>query len=337
MKPEIGIIVPVYNVENYIERCINSIIKQSYTNFILILVDDGSNDNSLNICKKYSSIDKRVKVISQKNKGVSSARNKGIEFCQSEYLCFIDSDDYVESDYLNNFVENLYDDSDLIFQGINKCYKDKIEKIIPQKGIYCRDELLNGISDINKFSIFGYVCTKLYKTEIIKKNKLVFNNNIKISEDRIFALQYLYYCNKLYVVNKSSYNYIIHNTGLTAYNYSYSELKIAADTNLHCAILLFSLPNNERFKADTYRMYIMSSFNYITALFKNKGSFKYRRIEVKKYLTNYSQWIHTFKPQDKYYKFLFKVLKLNNSYFITIILQFFWNIKAIKSYLNNNI
>ena len=95
MKPRISIIVPVYNVENYLVKCIESILNQSFKNFELILVNDGSNDNSLNICKKYIEIDNRIKLISQINKGLSAARNTGLRYAKGNYICFIDSDDFV--------------------------------------------------------------------------------------------------------------------------------------------------------------------------------------------------------------------------------------------------
>lgn len=210
MNIEIGIIVPVYNAEQSLHRCIDSILTQSYSIFKLILIDDGSKDNSLNICRQYQNSDERVKVYSQNNSGVSMARNKGIELCTSPYLCFTDSDDYLEPHYLQNFVEGISasPNVDMVFQGINRVFTNHTEKIVPKQGFYPRKRLLDGISDINQYSIFGYICTKMYRTEIIKRYHLRFNKNISISEDRIFALQYLEYCNSLSVINRSAYNYI---------------------------------------------------------------------------------------------------------------------------------
>lgn len=329
-KIEVAIIVPVYNAEKYIQKCIDSIIEQNHQSFKLFLINDGSTDNSLSICEEYQRKDNRILVCSQTNSGASAARNYGLSICTSPYFCFIDSDDYVEPDFLSNFIEGLSEDVDMVFQGINKVFSDKREEINPLKGIYDREQLLNGISDINKFSIFGYVCTKLYKTDIIKKNGLLFDKNISISEDRIFALQYLKYSNKLSVVNKSAYNYIIHNNGLTANRRSYKEIKEAADMNLKCAIELFNMPNNERFKHDTYRMYIMSSFGYITALFNNNEKFSIQRKEIKRYINLYSKWLYTYKPNNNYYSLLHKILKLNNSFIITILLRNYWWLKKKK-------
>ena len=101
----ISIVVPVYNVSQYLERCIQSVIYQTYENLDIILIDDGSTDNSGLICDKYAKIDKRIRVLHQQNSGLSAARNAGIEIAKGKYITFIDSDDYVDSDY----VSFLYD------------------------------------------------------------------------------------------------------------------------------------------------------------------------------------------------------------------------------------
>ena len=111
-----SIIVPVYNVEQYLENCINSVLNQSYRNFQLILVDDGSKDSSGEICDRFAQKDSRVKVMHKQNAGVSGARNTGIEIATGQFICFIDSDDWIESDYLQKIVDEIYD-FDILFFG----------------------------------------------------------------------------------------------------------------------------------------------------------------------------------------------------------------------------
>lgn len=335
MNIEISIIVPVYNAELYLQRCIDSILTQSYPYFKLILIDDGSTDNSLKICQKSQNSDARISLYSQSNNGVSAARNMGIKLCFSPYLCFVDSDDYLDADYLNNFIKGLTiaPNIDMVFQGINRVFPDHIEKIIPEKGEYTRERLLDGISDINRFSIFGYICTKLYKTELIKQHNLTFNKNVSISEDRIFALQYLEYCNGLSIIAESAYNYIIHNNGLTAHKRIYQEIKKAADINLQCALHLLTLFNSPRFEYDTQRMYIMTSFAYITALFTQQISFETQKIEIAQYLRLYSKWLSKYHPNNRYYKFLKQVLSTHNTYYIVITLRSYWYVKRLKQHL----
>lgn len=333
---EIGIIVPVYNAQKSLHKCIDSILAQSHTNFKIMLIDDGSNDDSLKICRQYQNNDKRIVVYSQSNSGVSAARNKGIELCTSPYLCFTDSDDYLDPHYLLNFAEGIAasPDVDMVFQGINRVFAGHTEKIVPQMGIYTRDKILDGISDINTYSIFGYICTKMYRTEIIKRHHLSFNTNISISEDRIFALQYLEYCNGLYVINRSAYNYIIHNNGLTAHKRSYQEIKQAADINLQCAQHLLNQLQSTRFENDTRRMYIMTSFGYLTALFATPHSFKTQKTEISSYLQHYAAWLPTYNPTDNYHKFLKRTLTTSyKDSAIVIVLRLYWLLKRVKKIL----
>lgn len=100
-NPEYSIIIPVYNSEKCLKRCIDSILNQTFVNFELILIDDGSSDDSLNICKKYQSFDSRINVIHKDNGGVSSARNVGLDHSRGKYIVFVDSDDFVDQDMLN--------------------------------------------------------------------------------------------------------------------------------------------------------------------------------------------------------------------------------------------
>lgn len=116
---KISVIVPVYNVENYIEKCIESILSQTYTDFELLLINDGSSDKSGSICDTYANKDERIRVFHKKNEGVSIARNFGIKHSLGEWVCFVDSDDWVENLYLEKFVENKELDEDtMVSQGI---------------------------------------------------------------------------------------------------------------------------------------------------------------------------------------------------------------------------
>ena len=121
-QPLISIIVPVYNAEQYLEKCVNSIINQTYTNLEIILVDDGSPDNCGAICDEYAKKDSRIKVIHKSNGGVSSARNRALECLTGEYVAFVDSDDYIHQDYINVLYNALSDGVDLSICAMNKFY-----------------------------------------------------------------------------------------------------------------------------------------------------------------------------------------------------------------------
>lgn len=146
----VSIIVPVYNVELYLEECVESIIKQSYSNLEIILVDDGSMDNCGQICDKYAALDKRVTVIHKTNGGLSSARNRGIEAAKGDYLCFVDSDDWVEPNYVKDFIDKASADS-IVCCGHKVQYKNKTVVNAPTQ-----EESLSNIEYLDKFfsSIF---------------------------------------------------------------------------------------------------------------------------------------------------------------------------------------
>lgn len=203
---KVSIIVPVYNVEKYLEECIESMLNQTYTNIEIILVDDGSTDSSGKICDKYKIIDNRVKVIHKKNEGVSSARNTALDMIDGEYLCFVDSDDYVDKDFILKLVENL-NDNDMTICGYIEKYLDKEEKIdiTNQIQILTNVDIMNQVIGLS--NIKGYLWNKLFKTEIIKNNKISFSNNICLCEDMYFVIQYLKYCNCVAIIPENLYYY----------------------------------------------------------------------------------------------------------------------------------
>lgn len=196
MKNElISIVIPIFNKKKFLKSCLNSVLKQTYENIEIILVNDGSNDGSDEICYDYASKDKRIIVINQQNNGVSSARNTGIEVSKGKYLLFIDADDQVFPEYVERLYFNLINSSsDIIFCSRKEALykKDRINKKIDyileyHKGNIWEDfERLyysNGIP-------FGGVYLKIYNAELIKKKKIRFKEELISGEDYIFNLEY---------------------------------------------------------------------------------------------------------------------------------------------------
>ena len=209
--PEISIIVPVYNVEKYLPRCVDSILNQTFTNFELILVDDGSTDRSGIICDQYKKRDNRIKVIHKINEGVSKARNIGISEAKGRYIEFIDSDDWIERSLLEDTLKQIrIDNSDIIFFGI--LYEDEDDNLIKEKK-YVRDEVIEkeksklAIELYNK-DLFGYTWCKLFKNRIIKDNNILFNNDISYCEDEEFTCRYFKYVKKISICSNTYYHYI---------------------------------------------------------------------------------------------------------------------------------
>ena len=210
-----SIIVPVYNAEKYLEKCIFSVLKQTYEKFELILVDNCSSDNSVDIIKKNMKEDRRIKFYSEKKKGVSNARNLGLSHVSGDYILFIDSDDYVSKDYLSIISKNLSNNDFLIFGYKEKYLNGLYERYINSVSLK-RNDFINLM--FNTDAIGGFVWNKVYKTEIIKNKHLKFSDNINMCEDLLFNISYLNYINDVMIINNSIYNYRIRKNSISKNN-----------------------------------------------------------------------------------------------------------------------
>lgn len=208
MEKLVSIIVPIYNAEHYLVQCLDSIINQTYRNLEIILIDDGSIDNSLSICNLYASIDERIIVVHKENGGVSSARNHGIIKSKGYYILFVDSDDTIERTYVEDLVIVNEDDSyDLIICGFKEVYTYKNLSRINLISENLSGNIKDDYYKLNDFCKSPYV--KLYKAEIIRNKNILFPLTIRIGEDQVFNHLYLHYVTKYNFVNKSLYNYYI--------------------------------------------------------------------------------------------------------------------------------
>lgn len=200
----VSVIIPVYNVENYLSKCVDSLINQSYKNIEIILVDDGSQDNSGNICDEYAKNDSRIKVIHTENQGVSSARNIGLIVSSGVGICFVDSDDTVHVDYIyilvSPWLENL---SDISICSIRDIYIGK--EICRDIGI---EHSGNFFEDYHKIiNVLRGPVAKLYRKDIITQNRIIFPLDVERGEDQIWNFQYYLHVSKYNITSKALYNY----------------------------------------------------------------------------------------------------------------------------------
>lgn len=221
----ISIIIPVYNASSTIERCVESILNQSYKDFELILVNDGSKDNSYELMKRMIENDSRAVIINQKNQGVSSARNRGLDEAKGDYILFIDSDDYVNNDYVMTLQENSID-VDWVFSGIRDFAWNREDNlfIYENKDYDLKDE--NSYLTFVNYGLFNAPFPKLYKHSIIEKKQIRFNRNISLAEDRQFNLEYLKYVNRVRTLSYIGYNYKSDTPGSLAKRDSGNFLKV---------------------------------------------------------------------------------------------------------------
>lgn len=210
----VSVIVPVYKVEEYLSRCVNSILAQSYKDLEIILVDDGSPDNCGKICDEFAEKDNRIKVIHKENGGLSSARNAGLDVAKGTYVCFIDSDDWVEKDFVECLRSIMIDtDSDM-----SACTFCRTKGDIAKRQNYGID--IKIITDKKCACIFseksyaGYACNKMYKREIIENNKIRFDESIFNGEDFPFTLEYVKHVNKVAFTKQDLYFYFFRETSI---------------------------------------------------------------------------------------------------------------------------
>lgn len=211
--PKISVIMPVYNKARYIEKTVNSILSQTYKDFEVIIVDDGSNDGSELICDKFEQMDSRVKVFHIENGGVSNARNIGIENAKGDYIQFIDSDDYISENMLYDLCQIIQNYTpDIIISGVKKVNHmgDEIIEVLPSmSGNKDKYSMMKNFAEEQKNTgIYGCVSNKLIKKSIIDNHKLKFNTNIWLAEDLDFYLELYNYISKIYFHQKSYYYYL---------------------------------------------------------------------------------------------------------------------------------
>ena len=207
--PTISVIVPVYNAEATLDRCIQSILNQTYKDFELLLVDDGSKDDSGSICDGYAENDSRVKVLHKKNGGASSARNSGLNEAIGEWVTFCDADDVVLDEWLNTFMSNT-EGVDMVCQGMILDYTlMKDTEPIPNKilAVDYEGAVSGGLDSLHKHGLRGSTCLKLFRKSIIDDHNLRFNVAYNYMEDEEFILRYMQYCNNIKSVSKANYYY----------------------------------------------------------------------------------------------------------------------------------
>ncbi len=217
MEPVLSVIIPVYNRESFLERCVKSVAASSLQNIEIILVDDGSTDHSGVLCDKLAEEDKRIIVIHQQNAGVSAARNGGLEKARGKYFAFVDSDDYIEPDMYEKMIAAMEEqDADMVCCGISKEYVDgtgRLEKLSYKH----RDSFLDAVCTL-KLLIRPSTATgislipgnKIGKRDVQIENKVFFDENLYECEDGAFWCDYIVSIRNAVVLNEIFYHYVIH-------------------------------------------------------------------------------------------------------------------------------
>ena len=236
--PVFSIVMPVYNAEKYLEKSLQSILNQTFSDFELILVNDTSTDRSCKICESVDASDDRITVLNLDiNCGAAEARNRGIAIAKGNYLCFVDADDTIEPDYLKVFYDVLQEEEyDFIKCSAYEEYFDaggilhyKRNCVLTEKSYIGKKEIIEQIVDMEQVPLFGYLWNSVYKFSVIKENKLRFDSTLKVNEDFAFNVAYLPFVRKMKCLSYCGYHYAKRNNNSLSSqqkNYDYEMDKV---------------------------------------------------------------------------------------------------------------
>lgn len=318
-KDLISVVVPVYNAATSFLRCLDSIISQTYKDLEVIIVDDGSNDGTEKLCDEYAEKDSRIKVIHQKNGGVSMARNTGIECANGKYITFCDCDDYYDTDWVENLSTNYSEPNcDLVagrFKSVyangnsieTSCYENSVIKLVDEM-----DRLSFIVNQVLSNRLSWSVCIHLFQTDIIKNRNIRFNTRCEnFAEDLGFYLEYTLYINTIVRINHCGYNYYM--TPNSMMDRSKDIIKFNSLNEVSFGLYTRLVKENFRTLIKNYPIIHFMIMN--NQYRKIVGSDKYQCIGTEISKIQKLQWYkETTKSLDKHIPMLFKLLKKSCAY-----------------------
>ena len=309
-KNLISIIVPVYNVEKYLDRCIKSLVNQTYKNLEIILVDDGSPDNCPKMCDNWAKKDKRIKVIHKENGGLSDARNVGINNATGDYIAFVDSDDFIDKEMYKKLLQNLVGtNSDMSVCSMYFYYENESIKnlkkndnlLFTYEGLEKYDNLYN-----DYFLDFIMVCNRIYKKQIFEE--LVFPKG-KLNEDNFIAHKLLWLSNKIVYTQEKLYYYVQHENSIMHQKFNIKKLNDLESYKIQMLFFKKEIFKNTKYQKLSLERYINKILIYYCRLrFYNtnnqyKQQIKNLREEYKKYYEEIMKKDIFFKVKLKYFIF----------------------------------
>lgn len=309
MNPLISVIVPIYNVEKYLARCVDSIVNQTYKNLEIILVDDGSPDRCPQMCDDYAEKDSRIKVVHKKNGGLSDARNAGIAVATGEYISFIDSDDYVSDDFFECLLDVMNkENSDIAECSVVKFYEDnRFDEFSDDLSVktYDTQDAMSALIAENPFH--QHVWNKLYKTELVKDIPYAVG---KLNEDEFWTYRVFGRVNKVARLNKTMYYYFQRSSSIMGVGYNIRRLDALEGKANRQKYIENNFPDlSTQAKIDLYGSCM---FAYQSVLKFMSGADKKKALElIRKYRKMYNLSFDEIKLADKSARKYFYLAKCN--------------------------
>lgn len=304
----VSIIIPIYKSEKYLDSCLESVANQTYKDLEIILVDDGSPDNCPQICDEWAKKDDRFKVLHKNNAGVSVARNDALDICSGDYITFVDSDDWIEKDYILDMMSNTGDGVDVVSAGLTYDYLDGNSVPLPSL-----NGTLSGKDVISYFLLDEYrpeACGKLYKKLVINQNR--FDSTKKYSEDIAFNYYVLKNCNKIACINNTMYHYL-QESG----NSSTTPLMTENRKNSYKVFveILEDCKNDKEVYACALKQFCMRVFAILTRVLHDKEFTKKYYDEIADVILDYKKDILFCKLASKKYKISVLIMSFSKTLF----------------------
>lgn len=341
-KSLISVIVPVYNAEKNLSKCVNSILEQTYDNIEIILVNDGSKDNSLELCNEYKTKHSNVYVVDKANEGAGEARNAGLKIATGEYVMFIDSDDWIEPEMFSFLVSLMATESDIdtsicnyYIEGVNG--ESRVKSVlmdIPEK-FWITKDVSKCISILDDTGKFNYLWNRLYKKSIIDENKICFEKQFVTGEDLDFNLKYFRHVHKCAISNKPMYHYI--KDGVDSLCARYKD-------NLYCIVTElsqrryelyndFGMLKDQSYKLIYERTYVDYIRSCIPNMYRSNAPLKRKdRLKQMKQIFNDTkliEYIKNYNSKDRISKVFSLLLKIGSPRLAMIVY-------SILFYIRNN-
>lgn len=345
MNPKVSVIVPVYNVEKYLKKSISSILNQTLEDIEIIIINDGSTDNSYKIVKELAEYDSRIVVINKENGGVSSARNIGLRVAKGEYISFVDSDDWIDRDMIIDlyYIAKQYR-CDVISCSYDINEKRKVEYPLTANKLMRREDIIREIfPKIIGGNIKTFIWDKIYNREFIIKNNIEFDEEIDLFEDWVFLVSVYEYMSDFYYISKCMYHYRLNNNSLSnKYHENFYDLII----NIHRRKLQFI----NKVKLNTSYNNLIARNNFISDLIKSINhvvingeelTLGEKKKQLDKILLNdfnkqiligdINEYLDNNSMNYIYGKYLLKLIENKRSFFIIIWIKSYLLLKNIRN------
>lgn len=339
INEKVSVIIPVYNVEKFLSKCVDSILAQTYSDFEVILVNDGSKDKSLEICREYEKKDNRIVVVDKENEGAGFARNAGLDVATGKYIMFIDSDDWIEGNMLEYLVELINQTSAevAICNYFTEMPDGSGRFVVPinmEGDTFITNDITKYIAILDDENKFPYLWNRLYLRKIIEDNSIRFEKRFVTGQDLDFNLKYFRCVKTCILSNTPLYHYIKHGTGSLCARYKANLYEIVSELNERREEMYreFGMIENEEYKTILGKTYVRYVSSCIPNMYRPDAPYnsKDRRALLKQIFNDKKlrSYMKTYTPEGGVSKIFKFVVTLNNA---TIAMMIYFALFAVRN------